>query len=188
MIVRIICLIILILDARVLYLTFGIRRWKMLVFYTQLSNIAAMLSVLLVVIFGETSFTSLIRYISSCMLVMTFIVTAFVLVPMGGSAKILLFSGNGLYLHLIIPILSVGSYMLLERHVSNVLYFLVPTVLTFIYGMLMLYLNYKDVVEGPYPFFKVKDQSVPATVLWMSVLTCVIALISFGVFRLSAQA
>ena len=94
MLPRIMCLIIVILEARGLFLSIGDRRWKVFAFYTQLSNIATAVSAVLVLAFGEVPFTFLLRYLSSCMLVMTFFVTTCVLIPMGGDPKLLLFSGN----------------------------------------------------------------------------------------------
>ena len=185
MIVKILYIIILVLEARVLYLSAKARGWMVFVFYTQLSNMAATISAILAMLFSATPMIILLRYISSCMLVMTFFVTTCILVPMGGSVKMLLFSEIGFYLHVVIPILSVGSYLALEDHVSSDACILLSTVLTFIYGMIMLYLNHKGVVDGPYPFFKVRKQTAGTTVLWMSALTCVIALISFAVFKLS---
>ena len=58
---------------------------------------------------------------------------------------------------------------------------LVPVILTFLYGMIMLYLNWKGKVDGPYPFFRIRKQSALATVLWMAVLTGAITLIAFAV-------
>ena len=179
---RIMCLIILALEARGLYISISDRRWKIFAFYTQLSNLMTVISAICVLIFGAQTWTILLRYLSSCMLVMTFIVTTRVLVPMGGDPKMLLLSGNGFYHHLVIPIVSVGSYILIEKHVVTAMTILIPTVLTFVYGLIMLYLNYRDLFDGPYPFFRVKNQSVKATVLWMSVLTAAIAAISFVVF------
>ncbi len=118
MLARIMCLIIVVLEARGLFLSIGDRRWKVFAFYTQLSNIATAISALFVLAFGETPLTILLRYLSSCMLFMTFFVTSCILVPMGGDPKLLLFSGNGLYHHLIIPIVSIGSYLLIERHIK----------------------------------------------------------------------
>ena len=88
------------------------------------------------------------------MLLMTFFVTSCIPVPMGGDPKLLLFSGNGLYHHLIVPIVSIGSYLLIERHIQSPAAILVPTALTFLYGMIMLWVNYKDLFDGPYPFFE----------------------------------
>lgn len=181
---KIMCLIIVILEARGLFLSIGNRRWKVFAFYTQLSNIATAISAVLTLVFGETLFTILLRYLSSCMLAMTFFVTVCILVPMGGDPKMLLLSGNGLYHHLIIPIVSVGSYLLIERHVQSSIAALVPTALTFLYGMVMLWVNYKDIFDGPYPFFRVKNQSTGATIIWMAALTAAIGLISLGVFFL----
>ena len=64
-----------------------------------------------------------------------------------------------------VPIVSVGSYLLVESHVPSASAILFPTVVTFLYGMIMLYLNYKDRFDGPYPFFRIKNQSAMATVL-----------------------
>lgn len=182
---RIMCLIIVILEARGLFLSIGDRRWKVFAFYTQLANIATAVSAVFVLVFGETPFTILLRYLSNCMLVMTFFVTSCILIPMSGDPKLLLFSGNGLYHHLIIPIVSVGSYLLIERHVQSATAILVPTVLTFLYGMIMLWVNDKDIFDGPYPFFRVKNQSVAATILWMTALTGAIGLLSLALYRIS---
>ncbi len=159
MLPRIMCLIIVILEVRGLFLSIGDRRWKVFAFYTQLSNIATAVSAVLLLAFGETPFTILMRYLSNCMLVMTFFVTTCVLIPMGGDPKLLLLSGNGFYHHLLVPIVSVGSYLLVESHVPSASAILFPTVVAFLYGMIMLYLNYKDRFDGPYPFFRIKNQS-----------------------------
>ena len=182
MLVRIVCLLILALEVRGLFLSIGDRRWKVFAYYTQLSNIAAAISALLVVVFDETDFTVLLRYLSSCMLVMTFFVTICILIPMGGDPKKLLLTGNGLYHHLIIPVVSVGSYLLIEAHVRSAASIALSTALTFLYGMIMLYLNSRDIFDGPYPFFRVKEQSAGATVLWMAALTGAIGLISVLVY------
>ncbi len=182
MIPRICCLIILALEIRGLYLSIGDRRWMVFAYYTQLSNIATALSALLVILFGETAVTVPVRYLSSCMLAMTFFVTTCVLIPMGGDPRLLLLSSNGLYHHLIIPVLSIGSYLLFEVHVTRTRAILLPTALTLLYGLVMLRLNAQGLFDGPYPFFRVKNRSAAATVLWMSALTAAIGLISLLIF------
>ena len=119
-----------------------------------------------------------LRYLSTCMLVMTFLVTTCVLIPMGGDAKTLLWSGNGIYHHVLCPVISTASYVLFEQH-SGMIW--LPVIVTLLYGLIMLYLNGIRKVDGPYPFFRVHNQSVLATVLWMIVLTAVITAISAGV-------
>ncbi len=76
-------------EARELFLSIGDRRRKALAFYTLLSNIAAAVSAVLVPDFWETPFTILLRYLSICMLLMTFFVTSCILIPMGGDPKLL---------------------------------------------------------------------------------------------------
>ena len=178
MLVRILCLVILALEVRGLSLSLGDRRWKVFAFYTQLSNLLTALSALLVLAFGDTALTVPLRYLSSCMLVMTFFVTVCVLIPMGGDPKKLLFTGAGLYVHLLVPLLSVGTDLLAEVSVRGGAWVLLPTLATFLYGMVMLWLNYTGRFDGPYPFFRVRQQSALATVLWMAALTAAVALLS----------
>ena len=116
------------------------------------------------------------------MLVMTFLVTTCVLIPMGGDPKKLLWSGNGLYHHVLCPIISTASYVFAEQH-SGMIW--LPVIVTLIYGLVMLYLNGIRKVDGPYPFFRVHNQSVAATVLWMVVLMAVMAGISAGVWAIA---
>ena len=179
---RILCLIVLLLEIRGLSLSLSGRKWMALVFYTQLSNMVTAISAFLLVIIGETPLVIVLRYLSSCMLVMTFFVTTCVLIPMGGDPKKLLWSGNGLYHHVLCPIISTASYIIVEQH-SGMIW--LPVVGTFIYGMIMLYLNGIRKVDGPYPFFRVHNQSVVATVVWMTVLMIAMVGISAGVWALA---
>jgi len=165
----------LVLEAAGLRKSLPDRKWLAFAFYTQLSNMTAALSSAVLLLFGERTVPVMLRYLGSCMMIMTFMVTVCVLVPMGGDPKMLLFSGSGLFHHLICPLVCVVSYVFFEEHCS---WWLVPTIVTFAYGMIMLYLNYKGTVDGPYPFFRVRHQSAGATVLWMAALTCLIAAIS----------
>ena len=146
-------------------------------FYTQISNFIALLSSILLVVFGQRDFVDALRLLATSMLVMTFIVTAFVLVPMSKDAKGLLFSGSGLYHHLIIPMLALVSYLFAEKKAAFYLICL-PLAVTLIYGIIMLFLNYKKKVEGPYPFFMVRSMGAKLTALWMVALMIVMALVS----------
>ena len=150
---------------------------KLLIYYTQLSNLLTLFSSLLFVIFGPKDLVEIVRYVSVCMMIMTFLVTVFVLVPMSGKVKELLFSGSGLYYHLIIPILTTITFLFAEEDVSYAFVWITP-VLTLIYGIIMLIMNYKEKIEGPYPFFKIRNQGIKATIIWMAVLMVVISTIS----------
>ncbi len=173
-------IIVIILEILGLSITVKRHGVRLFAYYTQLSNIAALLSSVLFLLTGPRA--SLLRLVSSCMLVMTFLVTLFILVPMGAGFKDMLLSGSGLYHHTLCPIISVLSYILWEPHSYA---WLVPVAVTFVYGMIMLYLNWKGAFEGPYPFFKVRELELQATVLWMALLTFVIAVISFAVIRIT---
>ena len=170
-------ILVLLLEARGLWISISGRKWKILQYYTQLSNLTATASSLLFVLLGATAFVTMFRYLSTCMLIMTMLVTVCILVPMGGDPKKLLWSGNGIYHHILCPIISSASYILFEEHAGLAMIWL-PVVLTLVYGLVMLYLNAKEIADGPYPFFRVKNQSVLVTIVWMLALIAFIALIS----------
>jgi hypothetical protein len=109
------------------------------------------------------------------MLTMTFLITLCVLVPMGGGFRKLMLSGNGLYHHTLCPIISVASYIFWEDHNSVIA---APVLITFVYGITMINLNYLRKFDGPYPFFKVHKQSRETTLLWITVLITIITMIS----------
>ena len=55
-------------------------KWKLLIFYTQLSNMAAFFScIALLLAGGEAGWVRAFRYLSVCMMTMTALVTAFIL-------------------------------------------------------------------------------------------------------------
>ena len=151
-----------------------------LIYYTQLSNILTMVSSLALVILGPKYYVEVFRFLSVCMLAMTFFVTAFILVPMSGKLKELMFTGSGLYHHLIIPILSLLSYRFAEDRVALV-WFVLPVLVTLVYGLIMVYLNAVSKVDGPYPFFQVKRLGGRATFLWMMALLLVVGILSGAV-------
>ena len=118
------------------------------------------------------------------MLVMTFFVTACVLIPMGGDPKKLLWSGSGLFHHVLCPLLSTVSYIFFENH-AGLIWLWLPPAVTLIYGLTLLYLNGKEIVDGPYPFFRVRHQSALATVLWMTALMAAVSGISALVWAIA---
>ena len=175
---RVVCAIILLLELRGLSLSIPDRKWMALVFYTQLSNLITTVSALLLLIFGQRQWVTTLRYISSCMLVMTFFVTTCVLIPMGGDPKKLLRSENGLYHHVLCPAISTFSYIFLEQHSGEIW---LPVIITLAYGLTMLWLNRIRKVDGPYLFFRVHNQTAAMTVLWITALMLVMTGISAGI-------
>lgn len=151
---------------------------KNFVFYTQISNLLTLISAVLLLIFGGKEPVEVLRYLSVCMLIMTFFVTAFILVPMSGKARELLFSGSGLFHHLVIPIISTLSYMLFEKRVG-IGWVWLPAAITLIYGLIMLYMNYTKRIEGPYPFFLIRANGIRMTTVWMACLLLAVGIMSF---------
>lgn len=150
------------------------------IFYTQLSNMVTFAASLLFVVLGQMMVTAVCRYLAASMLAMTFFVTACILVPMSGKVRELLFSGSGLYQHLIIPILSTVSYWFFEDRVPLEWVWL-PVSVTLVYGLIMVYLNAKGKADGPYPFFQVKRIGVGKTAVWMVALLLATGLLSAGI-------
>ena len=155
------------------------RRWKIFAYYTQISNLLALASAVAFLLLGEK--VAALRYLSTCMLAMTFIISLCVLAPFGGGFKEMMLSDNKLYHHTLCPIISLASYVLWEPHGGT---WVAPVAVTTVYGLAMLYLNYLRRFDGPYPFFRVHDQSVLASVLWTLALMALIGGLSIGIDRL----
>ena len=163
----------------------SIRRFiRSLMYYTQLSNVAGLLSAAALLVFGPAEWVKTFRYLACCMLVMTMLVTIFVLVPTMKDTKLLLWSRVGFFLHLVCPVLNLTSYILLEQFASPLLMW-VPALVTLVYGDIMLYFNYQRKVDGPYPFLRVYHQSRMATVLWFTVLMFLLFGIAYGTAALA---
>lgn len=171
-------IIVIILETAGLSISFKDRRFRILYYYTQLSNIVTFFSCFLYILVPDVPAVSAVRYLSTCMLVMTFLITLCVLVPMGGGFRTLMLESSGLYHHTLCPLISVFSYLVYEQH-SDLL--ALPVILTVVYGLTMLLLNFQKVVDGPYPFFRVWRQSRTVSVLWTAALTVIITAVSYSV-------
>lgn len=167
---------IIILEIIGLIITFKDVRWKMFIYYTILSNCLALIASILYLVNHPAA--AALRYTSTCMLVMTFLISLFVLSPDIKSAKIQMIDGNGLYHHTLCPIISLISYVFFETH-SNI--WLLPVLASLAYGLLMIYLNYIGKKTGPYHFFEIKKLGIKKTALWVVILIVIISSISLGV-------
>lgn len=152
---------------------------KCFIYYTQLSNLMTLISSFLFVLLGTKNFVEVLRFLSVCMLIMTFFVTVTVLVPITKDPKGLLFSGSGLFHHLIIPILSSVTYLFFEKR-ADIRWIWLPAAVTLAYGLIMLYLNYRKKVDGPYPFFMLERMGVKKVTVWMICLMLIISGISLA--------
>ena len=152
---------------------------KSMIYYTQLSNVAALISAVLLLCFGPAEWITVFRYLSVCLLIMTCLVTVFVLQPLLHDSYLLLWSRTGFFLHLVCPFLNTLSYVFLETHAKGSVF--LPPVATLLYGVIMLYMNYIEKVDGPYPFLRIRHQTKTATVIWIIVLLAAMGAISSAV-------
>jgi len=144
--------------------------WKLFRYYTQNSNILALLACLLCAakeiacLFKDAKlprWTRKLRYYAACCLALTLVIAGFFLAPINpdlGFAGFML-EGKYLYLHTICPIVGVALFFLhpgmgfREKHAIKAL---LPTI---VYGAISLCLNAAGTYSGPYPFLRVREQA-----------------------------
>lgn len=145
--------------------------------YTEESNILALVAAILYLVAMTSKkkmpeFVRWIKYTAALGLLVTFLVTAFVLAPMYDfNYGYLFFHENLLYHHLICPILAVVAFVgfdeigkITKRDTKK------SMIWTVSYAILMIILNIVQVVEGPYPFLMVLKQPVYMSVIWLLVI------------------
>ena len=160
--------IIVILELIGLVMSLNISGLGILQYFTELSNIFAMItSLLLVGCFikkKENKIINLLNYISTCCLMTTFLVVLFVLGPMMGYRE--MFFGSYMILHhLICPILAIINFIFCSGKLikNSVLFSIIPVL---VYGIITLILNIIRLMYGPYPFLHVYEQPIYMTFIW----------------------
>lgn len=157
-------------------------------YYTEDSNILALFSSLLFVVFllfksKVPKWLKIFKYATTICLTVTFLVVLFVLAPMYGfNYNYLLLKDGLLYQHLICPILCLISFFFFDdMDKLSLKDNLKGLSFTFIYGIVLVILNILEVVKGPYPFLMVKEQSIFASFIWFIVIDGLAFLISWGI-------
>ncbi len=157
-------------------------------YYTQLSNVAAVISSAMYIAFRNTRNEKLralvrgMRYLSACALTMTFIVVVCIFIPFGDTPAMisrLLGHVNGFLHHLVCPVISVTSYIVFEEGVKARRAFFIPFGATAVYAGTVYTLNYFCLAPAPYPFFAVHEHEVPELVAWFFGLMVLVAGIAF---------
>ena len=162
----IINIIIFILEMFVFIKSIFVDKNLSLAYYTNDSNIIALISSLLFIIFYKKDFELVkdIRFVATSCLTVTFLVVIFILCPMYNfNYKLFMFTDNFLILHTIVPILSIISYIAFEERSSKNYLCLIFTI---VYGVILIGLNILTLIEGPYPFLMIRNQSPLMTLLW----------------------
>ena len=117
---------------------------------------------------SEAGLLTLLRFIATSCLLVTFTVVLLVLGPENGFAHEF-FDGTRLFSHLLCPFLSLilfffGDERASFSYISRALF------TTLLYAVPMILLNAVGVVSGPYSFLKIREQSAQATVFWIVVI------------------
>ena len=147
-------------------------------YYTDLSNLLALFASLIFtyyLVFKDYVPKSIcvLKYAATVGLILTFLVVVFILAPMYNFAYGYMFSHEAMFFtHLVCPILGTVTFLFFDNIKvtrRDMHYSLMPT---FVYALIMITLNACAFINGPYPFLKVREQSMFATVFWFLVITC----------------
>jgi len=169
-----------------IYLTIKANGKVNFVYYTEDSNILCLLSSSLFILFIAFNkkipkWLSILKYISTIGLVITFLTVLFILMPLYGfNYHFLLLDGSLFYHHLICPILAFVTFVFFD---DLKLFDFKDTVIgltyTILYAIILITLNILNKVSGPYPFLKVSDQSITTSIVWFIVLISLSYIISY---------
>ena len=152
--------------------SFGAETFK---WYTVASNVLQLIVSSLVLYYYAKGkklphYVTVLHFISAVGLTVTFIIAAFVLAPQEGFAYYFLENVAPIN-HFIGPLLSVISLLFLEdteKLPIKVAFY--PAAVTLAYGVICLVLNALGLLDGPYFFLKVREQSVPTIVIWFAII------------------
>ena len=153
--------------------------WSNLLYYTQWSNFLLMLAAiafsfyLIQRIKGKKNtvpgWAHSFKTCSTLSVTVTFIVVITVLSWSTGYGLVYLMTYSSmLYLHTLCPILALTSFFFFEEHKLTEKHLILKTLaFTIVYASIMLPLNILKIVDGPYPFLRVHQQPVWASILWI---------------------
>ena len=147
--------------------------WGQFIYYTECSNVVLLIAAAVHLSYllrrkAVPPVVNRLRYIATCLTTVTFLVTVCVLIPWYGHPEFFLLEKNGLFQHLLCPILAVAGLPLLRPvRKKDCLLALLPTL---VYGIVFYTLNYFRVILGPYPFLMVHDQPWYMSIIWFAVL------------------
>ena len=130
----------------------------------------------------KASLITLLRFISTASLMVTFVVVLLVLGPENGYAHEFL-GGMRFYSHLICPFLSLFLFVTGEEPVPKkwIPYALYATLL---YAIPLIILNATGQVSGPYSFLKIREQSLGKTIFWIVTILSGNAVLAWGAIAL----
>lgn len=189
--------LIVLLEIIATYLSYSEFNLRLFTYYTQYSNIFALLSSLLLVIYlfreKVPKWLNFFRYITVNMMSITFLIVIFVLVPLlvyavGIKGFMMLTYGSMLFNHLICPILLFISYVFFEKWnpitKKDKIYVLFPTI---IYGIILVFFNAINVIDGPYPFLMVDEMPIYLSIICFVGIFTLIYLVGHLIYKISSK-
>lgn len=187
------------LEIAALILTICTHGAGLLTYYTNDSNIFALFACAILAGYqireaksgkAVPNWALWLKYTAACLLTVTFLVVACMLAPMNGAQGyvMMMFSGSLFLQHFFCPLVVLFSFIFLEPApqftMKDTWYALIPTG---VYAVILVILNLVRKVTGPYPFLKVYDQPVWASILWIIVIGGAAFLVAWGVRAANAK-
>ncbi len=155
-------------------------------YYTELTNIIGLIvsGIYVYYLINNKKISkkfSVVKYTSTVCFAITFLVVFLILTPMSNyNLKAMFIDGVLLFHHLLCPIISIVSFIFFDEIVGlskkDTIYSLF---LTCIYGIIMICLNIFNFVIGPYPFLKVKNQSILVSLVWLILIFSISYCVAF---------
>ena len=131
---------------------------------------------------GTNPYSHTLRYVATCVSTVTLVVFLLLLLPHEKDPGSLLTSVSDWLFYIVCPLLSLLSFLFFEKEESrNLNYFYVPVgvALVFVYGVVMLALNFAEVYSGPYYFLRVNEQPTRTVTLTLFGIALGSAITSF---------
>ena len=186
--------IIIIAELWALKLEYSYDNRIMIEYFTIDSNILALFSSIIYLIYilskkKISNFSKILKYVSTVCLSITFIIVMFVLLPMVHfNFRYLLLDGAMFYNHVLCPVLSVVTFLWFDeigKYNKKDYYY--PIIVTLVYAFVLIILNLLTIVDGPYPFLRVYNQSILSSIIWFTLIIYMCYLISKYVLKLRNQ-
>ncbi|MCR5322225.1 MAG: hypothetical protein K6E85_02925 [Lachnospiraceae bacterium] len=173
--------------------------WRIIRFYTFDSNLIGTIASGIMFLFLLAAFIHesdtipkwiiMLKYIATCLLSVTFLVVVFVLAPMsashynslGKALAALLFGNAMVYQHFLCPVISIitalffdpplnPSEKLINKKPTAGIAAFIAVIFTTIYAIVTIILNAIGLLDGPYPFLKVREQPIWMSCLWVIII------------------
>ena len=154
-------------------------------YYTEDSNILTLFSSLLFIIYllkgSVPKWVQLFKYMTTICLTVTFLVVIFILAPMYNFAySYLLLHNSLLFQHLLCPIISIITFLFFDKiDVLKIKDSFIGISLTCLYAVILITLNILKLINGPYPFLMVYNQSIFMSLFWFITIIGLSYLIAF---------